>query len=202
MAALSADRGPLFKVILLGEAGVGKTAIFHRSKDNIFDERRKTTVGIDSFSLYVKVGDQQVTLGIWDTAGVERFRTITNNYYRGSHAAIFVYSVDEPSSLHYLGHWIRDLEEYSPNAIKILVGNKKDLNSQISNETIEMFNNANDCKLNMLMSAKTGEGIQDSFNAIAKLLVQKGIDKDSSNKGLELEAPQPMVRQWKNGCCS
>ncbi|XP_058971813.1 uncharacterized protein [Pocillopora verrucosa] len=202
MAALSADRGPLFKVILLGEAGVGKTAIFHRSKDNIFDERRKTTVGIDSFSLYVKVGDQQVTLGVWDTAGVERFRTITNNYYRGSHAAIFVYSVDEPSSLHYLGHWIRDLEEYSPNAIKILVGNKKDLNSQISNETIEMFNNANDCKLNMLMSAKTGEGIQDAFNAIAKLLVQKGIDKDSSNKGLELEAPQPMVRQWKNGCCS
>lgn len=202
MAALSADRGPLFKVILLGEAGVGKTAIFHRSKDNIFDERRKTTVGIDSFSLYVKVGDQQVTLGIWDTAGVERFRTITNNYYRGSHAAIFVYSVDEPSSLHYLGHWIRDLEEYSPNAIKILVGNKKDLNSQISNETVEMFNNANDCKLNMLMSAKTGEGIQDAFNAIAKLLVQKGIDKDSSNKGLELEAPQPMVRQWKNGCCS
>lgn len=202
MAALSADRGPLFKVILLGEAGVGKTAIFHRSKDNIFDERRKTTVGIDSFSLYVKVGDQQVTLGVWDTAGVERFRTITNNYYRGSHAAIFVYSVDEPSSLHYLGHWIRDLEEYSPDAIKILVGNKKDLNSQISNETIEMFNNANDCKLNMLMSAKTGEGIQDAFNAIAKLLVQKGIDKDSSNKGLELEAPQPMVRQWKNGCCS
>lgn len=202
MAALSADRGPLFKVILLGEAGVGKTAIFHRSKDNIFDERRKTTVGIDSFSLYVKVGDQQVTLGVWDTAGVERFRTITNNYYRGSHAAIFVYSVEEPSSLHYLGHWIRDLEEYSPNAIKILVGNKKDLNSQISNETIEMFNNANDCKLNMLMSAKTGEGIQDAFNAIAKLLVQKGIDKDSSNKGLELEAPQPMVRQWKNGCCS
>lgn len=202
MAALSADRGPLFKVILLGEAGVGKTAIFHRSKDNIFDDGRKTTVGIDSFSLYVKVGDQQVTLGVWDTAGVERFRTITNNYYRGSHAAIFVYSVDEPSSLHYLGHWIRDLEEYSPNAIKILVGNKKDLNSQISNETIEMFNNANDCKLNMLMSAKTGEGIQDAFNAIAKLLVQKGIDKDSSNKGLELEAPQPMVRQWKNGCCS
>lgn len=202
MAALSADRGPLFKVILLGEAGVGKTAIFHRSKDNIFEERRKTTVGIDSFSLYVKVGDQQVTLGVWDTAGVERFRTITNNYYRGSHAAIFVYSVDEPSSLHYLGHWIRDLEEYSPNAIKILVGNKKDLNSQISNETIEMFNNANDCKLNMLMSAKTGEGIQDAFNAIAKLLVQKGINKDSSNKGLELEAPQPMVRQWKNGCCS
>ena len=62
MAALCADRGPLFKVILLGEAGVGKTAIFHRAKENSFNDTGKTTVGIDSFSLYVKVGDQQVTV--------------------------------------------------------------------------------------------------------------------------------------------
>lgn len=62
MAALSAEKGPLFKVILLGEAGVGKTAIFHRAKENSFNDGRKSTVGIDSFSLYVKVGDQQVTV--------------------------------------------------------------------------------------------------------------------------------------------
>lgn len=64
MAALNADKGPLFKVILLGEAGVGKTAIFHRAKDNSFHESRKNTVGIDSFSMYVKVGDQQVTVSV------------------------------------------------------------------------------------------------------------------------------------------
>lgn len=69
MAALSADKGPLFKVILLGEAGVGKTAIFHRAKENSFNDGRKTTVGIDSFSLYVKVGDQQVTVS-------ERFKLL------------------------------------------------------------------------------------------------------------------------------
>ena len=62
MAALSADKGPLFKVILLGEAGVGKTSIFHRVKENSFNERRKSTVGIDSCSIYVKVGDLQVTV--------------------------------------------------------------------------------------------------------------------------------------------
>ena len=62
MAALSVEKGPLFKVILLGEAGVGKTAIFHRAKDNSFHENRKNTVGIDSFSMYMKVGDQQVTV--------------------------------------------------------------------------------------------------------------------------------------------
>ena len=64
MAALNAEKGPLFKVILLGEAGVGKTAIFQRAKDNSFHEHRKNTVGIDSFSMYVKVGDQQVTVSL------------------------------------------------------------------------------------------------------------------------------------------
>lgn len=132
---------------------------------------------------------------------MERFRTITNNYYRGSHAAIFVYSVDEPSSIHYLGHWIRDLEEFSPDALKILVGNKKDLECQISTETIELFNTANECSLSILASAKTGEGIQDTFNTIAKLLVEKG-NQEQSSSPLELEVPQATVKQWRNGCCS
>lgn len=134
---------------------------------------------------------------------MERFRTITNNYYRGSHAAVFVYSVDEPSSIHYLGHWIRDLEEFAPNALKILIGNKKDLDCQISNETIELFNNANECCLSVLTSAKTGEGVQDTFNTIAKMLVEK-VNQDQSSKSqtLELENTQPMVRHWKSGCCS
>ena len=71
MAALNADRGPLFKVILLGEAGVGKTAIFHRAKDNSFLDRGKNTVGIDSFSMYIKVGDQQVTVSyLWHSREV------------------------------------------------------------------------------------------------------------------------------------
>ena len=73
MAALNADKGPLFKVILLGEAGVGKTAIFHRAKDNSFHERRKNTVGIDSFSMYVKVGDQQVTVSVYVCKNLLKF---------------------------------------------------------------------------------------------------------------------------------
>ena len=134
---------------------------------------------------------------------MERFRTITNNYYRGSHAAVFVYSVDEPSSIHYLGHWIRDLEEFAPDALKILVGNKKDLECQISTETIELFNSANECCLSVLTSAKTGEGVQDTFNTIAKMLVEKvNQEQSSASQTLELENPQPMVRHWKSGCCS
>lgn len=134
---------------------------------------------------------------------MERFRTITNNYYRGSHAAIFIYSVDEPSSIHYLGHWIRDLEEFAPDALKILVGNKKDLECQISAETIELFNNANGCSLSVLTSAKTGEGVQNTFNAIAKMLVEKvNQERSSASETLQLENAQPVARHWKSGCCS
>lgn len=134
---------------------------------------------------------------------MERFRTITNNYYRGSHAAIFIYSVDEPSSIHYLGHWIRDLEEFAPDALKILVGNKKDLECQISAETIELFNNANGCSLSVLTSAKTGEGVQNTFNAVAKMLVEKvNQERSSASETLQLENAQPVARHWKSGCCS
>lgn len=128
---------------------------------------------------------------------MERFRTITNNYYRGSHAAIFVYSMDDPSSLHYLAHWLRDLNEYSPEAMKILVGNKKDLECEISKETIELFRTANECHLSVLTSAKTGEGIQDMFDSVAQMLVGQDQYKLSSTSTVSLDSPHP-----RSGCCS
>lgn len=136
---------------------------------------------------------------MWDTAGVERFRTITNSYYRGSHAAVLVYSVDEPSSLHYLAHWIQDLEEYAPSAKKILVGNKKDLKSQISTQTIEVFNNSNECNLSVLLSAKTGEGVQDLFRDTAQLLLEGHQQKISNVSALDLNNSST---QRKGSCCS
>ena len=135
---------------------------------------------------------------------MERFRTLTNNYYRGTHAGIFVYSVDDPASLHYLPHWIRDLEEYSPDAVKVLVGNKKDLDTQISKETIDLFYGANDCTVNSLTSAKTGEGIEQTFRSVAELLIQQSRQNSLSSVGdvLKLQdSPQPMAQQGKNGCC-
>lgn len=100
--------------------------------------------------------------------------------------------------MHYLGHWIRDLEEYSPDAKKILVGNKKDLECQISSETIELFKNANDCSHSVHVSAKTGEGIQDTFNTIAHMLVEQVREKSPTGSTLELES----APERKNGCCS
>lgn len=165
-------RGPTYKVVLLGELGVGKTSLFRRLKDNTFDEYQTATTGIDSCTKVVKVDGETVMLSIWDTAGVERFRTLTRNYYRNAHAAVFVYSVAEASSLHYLAQWIRDTESFAPNATCMLIGNKVDLESlgEIDRTTAQSFASAHMFELQFQTSCKTNEGIAEAFNKLARAL--------------------------------
>ncbi|EDO37078.1 predicted protein, partial [Nematostella vectensis] len=173
MADLYAERGPLFKVVLLGEAGVGKTSLFYRLKENHFTPGRRNTIGIDSCSKFVKIGEKQVTLSVWDTAGVERFRTVTKNYYRGAHACILMFNVDDPGSLQYLLHWIHDTDEFCPDALKVLVANKIDLDEQVTTESVELFASSHECHLTFRISAKTGEGIGKACTQIAKALLRE-----------------------------
>lgn len=109
-------------------------------------------------------------LSIWDTAGVERFRTLTRNYYRNAHAAVFVYSVAEASSLHYLAQWIRDTENFAPNATCMLVGNKIDLEREIDETTALSFASAHKFELQFQTSCRTNAGIADAFAKLARAL--------------------------------
>eukprot|EP00117_Sycon_ciliatum_P010997 scpid71683/ scgid12651/ Ras-related protein Rab-18-B len=198
MAASS--RGPMYKIVLLGELGVGKTSIFRRLKDDEFDETVTTTTGIDSCTRPVTINGQTVTLSVWDTAGVERFRTLTRNYYRGAHATVFVYSVDEPSSLHYLTSWVRDAESFASTAVKFLVGNKVDLdNHDIDSATAESFASNHDFVEMFTTSAKTGEGLEHAFTQIAtKLHNSMGGKTSASPSSIDL-AEDNLPK--KMGCC-
>lgn len=111
-------------------------------------------------------------MSIWDTAGVERFRTLTRNYYRNAHAAVFVYSMSEASSLHYLAQWIRDTESFAPNATRMLIGNKSDLESsgEIDESTAHSFASAHKFELHHRTSCKTNEGIAEAFAQLARAL--------------------------------
>jgi len=109
-------------------------------------------------------------LSIWDTAGVESFRTLTRNYYRNAHAAVFVYSVSEASSLHYLAQWIKDTQNFAPNAIRMLVGNKVDLEPEIDPTTAKSFASAHEFELQFLISCKTNSGIAEAFEQLARAL--------------------------------
>ncbi|XP_074645738.1 ras-related protein Rab-1C-like [Tubulanus polymorphus] len=172
MAAGRGTEGPVFKVVLLGEVGVGKTSLFYRLRDNDFKESVKKNNVVNSCSKIVTVGNHKISFTVWDTAGEERFRTLTLNYYRNAHAVVVLYSVDNPSSLHFLPKWVDDANAYAPfGALKLLIGNKCDLGSEIKPDAIDDFKSIYCIDLAFTLSAKTGEGVEEAFYKIAEKLL-------------------------------
>lgn len=163
---------PKFKIVLLGETGVGKSSLFMRLKDDVFGPGIQPTVGIESCSKLVEVDGDQIVLQVWDTAGVERYRTLTRNYYRNTHASFLVYSVDNPSTLHYLSKWIQDIHDSAPNAMRFLIGNKIDLERLVSDESVQDFAAAHDCDSAFYVSAKTGHGLDDVLLKMGEKLLE------------------------------
>lgn len=121
-------------------------------------------------------------MSIWDTAGVERFRTLTRNYYRNAHAAVFVYSVTEISSLHFLTQWEKDAQNFAPNAVRMLLGNKKDLDPEVDEYTAEQFSKMHVFDKDGIVSCKTGNGVLEAFEGLAKLLHERG--REQSGEGV------------------
>uniref|UniRef100_A0A0B6ZNC9 Uncharacterized protein n=1 Tax=Arion vulgaris TaxID=1028688 RepID=A0A0B6ZNC9_9EUPU len=174
MSAISepgANSTPKFKMVLLGDSGVGKTSIFLRIRDNEFQCERISTIGTDTCARRLKVDGTDIQVTLWDTAGVERFRTVTRNFYRNAQAILLVFSVDEPSTLLYLSRWEQDAREYAPTAQRFLVGNKIDMDRLVSQETMEHFASSHDCEFVFLTSAKTGQGIADVLKTVAQHLL-------------------------------
>ena len=117
---------------------------------------------------------------------MERFRTLTRNYYRNAHAAVFVYSVAEASSLHYLSQWIKDTQNFAPNATRMLIGNKIDIEPlEIDEMTSKSFAKAHEFELHHSISCKTNSGIGEAFIQLAKALHKSpGTPTSQNNPGL------------------
>ncbi|CAM4892538.1 unnamed protein product [Rotaria socialis] len=121
----------LLKIVLIGDSGVGKSALLLRFVDDTFSEAFLTTIGVDFKIRTIDYHGKKVKLQIWDTAGQERFRIITNAYYRGSHGFIVVYDITSLESFQKIEMWFNLIKENAnQNAKKLLVGNKRDLTSQ------------------------------------------------------------------------
>ena len=131
----------LYKIIIIGDSGVGKSNILGRYLHNEFKQDTKSTVGVEFGSKKVKVGQNNIKLQIWDTAGQERYRSITSAYYKGSKGCFIVYDITSTQSFDNVEKWYEEIMKSADKGISlILVGNKSDLENE-RKVTIEMGQN-------------------------------------------------------------
>jgi len=179
-----------FKVIVIGDSGVGKSCLTNKATKNLFEESYNATVGFEFFTFNIKINEKIIKLQIWDTCGQELYRSLITNFYRNSSLAIIVYAVNNKDSFEDADMWLRELRTHSnPDAKVFLIGNKIDLinEREIKTEEGEAF--ARENKLNKFMeaSAKTGVNAQQIFVDAAKLLYEDyllyngGEEESSSN---------------------
>ncbi|XP_022086230.1 ras-related protein Rab-30-like isoform X1 [Acanthaster planci] len=177
----------LFKVVLIGNAGVGKTCLVRRFTQGLFPPGQGATIGVDFMIKTVEIGGEKVKLQIWDTAGQERFRSITQSYYHSADALVLVFDVTSTESFNALPSWLKEVEQYaSPKVISVLVGNKIDLASdrEVSNEEAETFADTHDMRL-LETSAKESDNVDKLFMDIAVELTNNVRNSDIKNSLLE-----------------
>jgi len=155
----------LFKLLLIGDSGVGKSCLLLRFSDDIFTESFISTIGVDFKIRTIDLDGKRIKLQIWDTAGQERFRTITSSYYRGAHGIIVVYDVTEQKSFDSIQKWLQEIDTFAgPSVMKLLVGNKCDLESQRTISSLKGEELAKSLGVPFIeTSAKTTKNVEEAF---------------------------------------
>ncbi len=164
-----------FKLVLFGNVAVGKTSIVDRYINDKFEQEYISTLGYNVFEKNIDVGGTSVAFMIFDIGGQEQFEELRKKYATGAKAAFLVYDVTNRETFDNIKKWNIDLEKFSDNATFILVGNKVDLEDLRKVQVREGADLANDIGAVGFFetSAKTGEGIDDSFYRLAQILLEK-----------------------------
>ena len=165
-----------FKLIIVGNSGVGKSCLTLKAIKNQYDDFYTPTIGFEFLSFNVKINEHIVKLQIWDTCGQEAYRSIIKSFYRNSSLAIIVYAIDSKESFKALQLWLNEIKtESNPDIDIILVGNKADLDDkrEIEKNFGEKFCEDNNLSLFMETSAKTGLNAENLFIKAAQILYRK-----------------------------
>lgn len=168
----------LFKFILIGASGVGKTCLMNRFTDEIYENEQQYTIGVDFKIKTILLDGLEVKIHIWDTAGQEKFRAIISNYYRGAHGILVVFDMTNKESFMSLNDWIKEVRKNTKENVEMLIlGNKIDNETEIcvSDEEIEKFLADNDINKDCFIktSAKEDVKVNYAFETLTRKLVEK-----------------------------
>lgn len=189
----------IYKIILIGDQGVGKTSIQTRYINSTFSKPYEITIGVEFGVKELAVKGEKIKLHLWDTAGQERFRSICRSYYRGSDCAIIVYDVTKLSSFESVRTWIEDLHQMTNDFRHIyVVGNKCDLVNKVTKNEIEKLLCDFPCVQHFHTSAKNGTNIVNLFTYIGEDCV-KHIPKNDMYANINLIDHKQ--RSCNNNCC-
>ena len=213
MASIDNAGEILIKLLIIGESSVGKSCLLLRFAEGKFNENFLTTIGIDFKVRKETIDDAKVKLQIWDTAGQEKFRTITKAYYRGANGILLVFDVTNRDSFNKTQTWMSSIKDSITDPVDIvLVGNKADSpddpNRTVSKEEGEQM--AADYNVQYFeTSAKTGYNVEETFMKLATM-VKRRKDKEATESGGAASAKsgggkvvsiKEGSNQKKKGCC-
>jgi len=205
----------LFKVVLIGDSGVGKSNLLSRFTRNEFSLDSKSTIGVEFATRSISVDGKTVKAQIWDTAGQERYRAITSAYYRGAVGALLVYDIAKHSTYVNVTRWLKELRDHADtNIVIMLVGNKSDLRHlrAVPTEEASQFSAENGLSF-IETSALDASNVESAFQTILtdiyRIVSSKALDtsgdqiipKTGARIDLQPTADESASKAGSNKCC-
>ncbi|CAO4362103.1 Protein CBR-RAB-10 [Caenorhabditis briggsae] len=193
----------LFKLLLIGDSGVGKTCILYRFSDDAFNTTFISTIGIDFKIKTIELKGKKIKLQIWDTAGQERFHTITTSYYRGAMGIMLVYDITNAKSFDNIAKWLRNIDEHaSEDVVKMILGNKCDMSDRrvVSKDRGEKIAQDHGIRFHET-SAKLNVHVDTAFYDLAEAILAKMPDSTDEQSRDTINPVQPQRPGGSGGCC-
>ncbi len=201
------DYDYLCKTVVVGDTGVGKSSLILRYSDSVFTTSHIATVGVDFKIRTVDMDGVRVKTQLWDTAGQERFHAIVASYYRGAHAIILVYDVNDIPSFDHLWVWLAEVRLHaSPHAVVLVVGNKRDSPDQklaVPENKAREWATSNGCEF-IMTSARNNSNVDEAFDSLVHQFLESPVRHNKRKSPVQVKEPllrQPCLIKGTKSCC-